>query len=74
MTDKTDAALEETSGMSGSQFKTHWQRLTFSGRGKQPKEADAADKVVSIVAETKGAIALVPVGTALKGVKKIEVK
>ena len=72
--DKTEAALQETTGMSASQFRTHWQRLTFSGRGKQPKEADAAEKVVALVAQTKGAIALVPAGTPLQGVKKIELK
>ena len=74
LADKTDAALEQVSGMSASQFKTHWQRLTFSGRGKQPKTIDAADKVVEQVAQTKGAVAIVPAGTVLSGVKKIEVK
>ena len=34
LSDKTEPALKEITGMSGSQFKTHWQRLTFSGRGK----------------------------------------
>jgi ABC-type phosphate transport system substrate-binding protein len=71
---KTDAALQDYSGMSASQFKTHWQRMTFSGRGKQPKEFDDAEKVVGAVAETKGAIALVPAGKALKGAKKLEIK
>jgi len=74
LTDKTDGALQEATGMSASQFRTHWQRLTFSGRGKLPKEAESADQVVALVAEAKGAIALVPAGTALKGVKKIELK
>ena len=74
LTDKTDAALQETTGMSASQFKTHWQRLTFSGRGKQPKEADSADKLAAMVASNKGAVALVPSGTPLLGAKKIEIK
>jgi ABC-type phosphate transport system substrate-binding protein len=74
LTDKTDAALQEATGMSGSAFKTFWQRLAFSGRGKQPKEADTVEKVLAIVAETKGAIAMVPAGTTLTGVKKIELK
>ena len=74
LTGKTDAALEEITGMSASAFKTFWQRLTFSGRGKQPKEADSVEKVLAMVRETKGAMALVPAGTALKGVKKIELK
>jgi ABC-type phosphate transport system substrate-binding protein len=74
LTEKTDKALEDVSGMSASQFKTHWQRLTFSGRGKQPKEFDTDAKVMALVAATKGAVALVPAGTALQGVKKLEIK
>ncbi len=72
--DKTDAALQEASGMSASQFKTFWQRLAFSGRGQQPKTATDADKAVAQVAATKGAIAIVPAGTQLDGVKKVSLK
>jgi ABC-type phosphate transport system substrate-binding protein len=74
LTDKTDAALEQASGMGASQFKTFWQRLAFSGRGQEPKHADDAAAVVAMVAATKGAIALVPADTAVTGVKKLEVK
>lgn len=72
--DKTDAALKEISGMDSSAFKTFWQRLAFSGRGQEPKRADDAAAVVALVAATKGAIAIVPADTDLKGVKKIEIK
>ena len=72
--DKTDAALHQASGMDGSQFKTFWQRLTFSGRGSEPKKAADAAALVALVASTKGAIALVPADAALTGVKKIEIK
>ena len=45
---KTDLALNEVSGMDAGQFKTFWQRMVFSGRGKQPKKAgDAATLVRS---------------------------
>lgn len=74
LTGKTDEALQEATGMSASAFKTFWQRLTFSGRGKQPKEAESVEKLLAMVAETRGAVALVPAGTPLNGVKKIEVK
>jgi hypothetical protein len=74
LAEKTDAALQDLTGMSASQFRTHWQRLAFSGRGKQPKEADSIDKLLALVADNKGAVALIPAGTALKGVKKIELK
>jgi ABC-type phosphate transport system substrate-binding protein len=72
--DKTDAALQEASGMNGSQFKTFWQRLVFSGRGSEPKRADDAAGLVAMVASTKGAIALVPADADLMGVKKLEIK
>lgn len=68
---KADAALKAASGMDASQFRTFWQRLAFSGRGQQPKRSDDAAKTVETVAATKGAIALVPADTELKGVKKI---
>jgi len=72
--DTTDVALQQASGMDGSQFKTFWQRLAFSGRGSEPERAGDAAALVAFVAATKGAIALVPVATTLTGVKKIEIK
>lgn len=72
--EKTDAALREVSGMDLSAFKTFWQRLAFSGRGQMPKKCDDAASLVSMVASTKGAIAIVPADAELKGVKKLEIK
>jgi hypothetical protein len=46
----------------------------FSGRGSEPKKTDDAAALVALVASTKGAIALVPDDTKLKGIKIIEVK
>ena len=74
VSDKTDAALKGVSGMDPNQFKTFWQRLAFSGRGKQPQKADDVTALVALIASTKGAIALVPAGTELKGVKQLELK
>ena len=71
--DQTDAGLQQASGMDASSFKTFWQRLAFSGRGQQPKKADDPAALVALVASTKGAIALVPAGTAVAGVKTIAV-
>lgn len=70
----TDEAIQEASGMSSTQFRTHWQRLGFSGRGQPPKKADDVAKAIALVKATKGAIAIVPAGTDLKGVKTLEVK
>lgn len=72
--DKTDAALQQASGMEASAFKTFWQRLAFSGRGSEPKKADDTAALVALVSSTKGAIAIVPADAALAGVKKIEIK
>ena len=74
LTDKTDAALQDVTGMSASQFKTHWQRLVFSGRGQLPKQMSTEDELITKVIATKGAIALVPSGTATKEAKKVEIK
>ena len=74
ITDKTDAALAEVSGMDASHFKTFWQRMVFSGRGQQPKNANNAAALVAYVASTKGAIAIVLANADLKGVKIIEIK
>ena len=71
---KTDAALEEVSGMDASHFKTFWQRMVFSGRGQEPERADDAAALVALVASNKGAIALVPADVKLNGVKTLEVK
>jgi ABC-type phosphate transport system substrate-binding protein len=74
MGDKSDASIQEACGMSASQFKTFWQRLAFSGRGQQPKVVDDVAKAVAMVADVKGAIAIVPANSTLQGVKKVEVK
>jgi len=74
LADGNDAALKTASGMDASQFKTFWQRLVFSGRGQLPKKAEDAASLVTLVAATKGAIALAPADAALSGVKILEIK
>jgi ABC-type phosphate transport system substrate-binding protein len=75
ITDKTDAALEEVSGMgSTSQFKTFWQRMVFSGRGQMPQKFGDNAALLAYVAATKGAIAIVLADADLNSVKKLEVK
>jgi ABC-type phosphate transport system substrate-binding protein len=74
VTAQTDAALQAASGMDASHFKTFWQRMVFSGRGQQPKQAADAAALVALVAATPGALAIVPADAGLKGVKIINVK
>jgi ABC-type phosphate transport system substrate-binding protein len=72
--DKADAPLEQASGMAPGAFKTHWQRLAFSGRGQPPKKADDVAKALALVASTKGAIAVLPAGSEAKGVKTLAIQ
>jgi hypothetical protein len=74
ITDKTDEAMEEVSGMDTSHFKTFWQRMVFSGRGQMPQKFGDTASLVAYVASTKGAIAIVPADADLKSVQKLEVK
>jgi hypothetical protein len=70
----TDAAIQEASGMSPTQFRTHWQRLGFSGRGQPPKKSEDIERAIALVRSTRGAVAIVPRGTEAKGLKSIEVR
>jgi ABC-type phosphate transport system substrate-binding protein len=72
--DQTDGALQQVCGMDTSSFKTFWQRLVFSGRGRLPKKANDMSTLMEMVASTKGAIALAPANAELNGVKKLETK
>ena len=74
LADKTDEALSQASGMDASQFRTFWQRLVFSGRGQEPKEAPDIATLVRVVAATRGAISLAPPDAPLQGVKVLNVE
>jgi hypothetical protein len=64
-------ALEEFTKMNDSRFKSHWQRLAFSGRGTMPKQYSDPAALVAFVKVNKGAIGLVTDSTDLSGVKKV---
>jgi len=74
LADETDEALAEVSGMDASEFRTFWQRLVFSGRGEEPRSVTDAGSLVTLVASTRGAIALVPADVPISGVKVLDVK
>lgn len=75
ITDQTDAALEEVSGMdSTSQFNAFWRRMVFSGRGQMPQKIGDTAALMAYVAATKGAIAIVLADADLKGIKILEIK
>ena len=55
-------------------MKAYWTKMVFTGRGQPPKKADDVEKAIALVSSTKGAVAIVPAGTDVKGVKKINIK
>ncbi|MBD5782152.1 hypothetical protein IEN85_21820 [Pelagicoccus sp. NFK12] len=71
--DDADAngALEQFTKMNDSRFKSHWQRLAFSGRGTMPKQFSDPAALVAFVKVNKGAIGLVSDSADLSGVKKV---
>ncbi|MBC2604524.1 hypothetical protein [Pelagicoccus albus] len=64
-------ALESFAKMNDSRFKSHWQRLAFSGRGTMPKNFSDPAALVAFVKANKGAIGLTSDGSDLSGVKQV---
>ncbi|MDQ8183201.1 hypothetical protein [Pelagicoccus sp. SDUM812005] len=71
--DDADAngALQQFTKMDDSRFKSHWQRLAFSGRGTMPKQFSDPAALLAFVKVNKGAIGLVTDTADLSGVKKV---
>lgn len=71
--DDADAngALEQFAKMDDSRFKSHWQRLAFSGRGTMPKQFSDPEALLAFIKVNKGAIGLVTDTADLSGVKKV---
>ena len=65
---------EDVVGKSVSAVKAHWQRMVFSGRGVPPPELGSDAEVMAFVERHPGGIGYVTAGTALKGVKAVEVR
>ena len=66
-----DAKLKDITGMDGSRFKNHWQRLAFSGRGQMPKQFNDTASLIDFVKSNDGAIAIVPDSADISSVKKL---
>lgn len=67
----SNAALEQFTKMNDSRFKSHWQRLAFSGRGTMPKQFSDPAELVAFVKGHKGAIGLLSDSADLSTVKKV---
>ena len=66
-------ALMRRLGKNTQQFQTGWKKLVFTGKGAMPEQVESEDAVVSFVAKTPGAIALVSQAAIKDGVKAIPV-
>jgi len=61
-------------GRSALAIKAFWQKRVFAGRDTPPVEKASEDEVVAFVRATPAAIGYVAPGTAVAGVKLLEVK
>ncbi|MDQ8203023.1 hypothetical protein [Pelagicoccus sp. SDUM812003] len=66
-----DALLESYARMNQSRFKSHWQRLAFSGRGTMPEQLESGAEVVAFVQSNPGAIGICDDSADLASVKKV---
>ncbi|MEX0320687.1 MAG: substrate-binding domain-containing protein [Puniceicoccaceae bacterium] len=65
--------LKEFAGMDATRFKTHWRRLVFSGRAKNPSECKDDASMLELVSDKDNALGFVSAGADTSSVKKIEV-
>jgi hypothetical protein len=56
--DAQEQFLQQTVGMSTSQFQNHWRRLFMTGGGSAPKVVETDADACKFAAETAGAIAI----------------
>ena len=56
--DAQDQFLQQTVGMSTSQFQNHWRRLFMTGGGSAPKIVETDADACKLAAETAGAVAI----------------
>ncbi|MET0413139.1 MAG: hypothetical protein ABW217_17670 [Polyangiaceae bacterium] len=54
--------------------RSYWQQLIFTGRGVPPPELDSDEAVVRYVRSNRGAVGYVGAGTALSGVKGLDLR
>lgn len=69
-----EAFLKEYLGKTDAALSTYYRSLVFTGKGAMPKAFASDAEVVAYVAKTKGAIGYVATGSAIPGVKHLEVK
>jgi ABC-type phosphate transport system substrate-binding protein len=58
---------------STSQYKNHWRKMVFTGKGCKPKCFKTEAELIQYVSQTNGAIGYIGQGTGAKDVKILEV-
>ena len=58
---------------STSQYKNHWRKMVFTGKGCKPKCFKTEAELIQYVSQTNGAIGYIGRGTGTKDVKILEV-
>jgi hypothetical protein len=56
----SENVLKSYCGMTSSKFKNHWQRISFSGRGKMPVSFRTSKEITTYINDHPGAIAILP--------------
>lgn len=65
--------LSNFAGMDATRFKTHWRRLVFSGRAKDPSEFGDDAGMIAFVADRDGALGFVSTNADTGSVKVVTV-
>jgi TonB family protein len=66
-----EAFLKEYLNRGGSELRTYYLGLAFTGKGSVPKEFRSDSEVIAYIAKTKGAIGYVSNTTSAEGVKTL---
>ena len=69
-----EAFLRDCVGKSDAALNNYYRTLVFTGKGTMPKALASDSDVVDYVAKTKGAVGYVAAGTAVTGVKTLQLK
>ncbi|WP_462154249.1 substrate-binding domain-containing protein [Pseudoalteromonas piscicida] len=73
--DNNSATAEEFNtsvvGKSNSQFKAHWSKILFTGKGTPPKEMSSAQEIIDSVSSNPDAIAYVDASEVTDSVKVV---
>lgn len=59
---------------SSSQYKSHWKKMVFTGKGQKPKSFKTKEELIEYVSKTDGAIGYIDDKTVAVNVKSIKLQ